>query len=45
MSVTIDTAVSALITIFSTSTGLIPKFAVRGGSARENVALQNVQAR
>lgn len=45
MNVSIDTAISALITIFSTSTGMIPKFGARGGSVRENIALQNIQAR
>ncbi len=41
----IDTAVKAVLSIFSTTTGLIPKFRAHGGSARENLALQNVQAR
>ncbi|QQP51706.1 Glutamine-dependent NAD(+) synthetase [Caligus rogercresseyi] len=45
MSVLIDSAVTAVIGIFSTVTGVIPKFRARGGSVRENLALQNVQAR
>ena len=45
MTIAIDTAVTAIIGIFSTTTGLIPKFKVRGGSVRENLAMQNVQAR
>ena len=45
MSVGIDLAVKAFVSIFSTTTGLIPKFRIHGGSVRENLALQNVQAR
>jgi NAD+ synthase (glutamine-hydrolysing) len=45
MGISIDTAVNAIIGIFSTTTGMIPKFKVRGGGVRENLALQNVQAR
>lgn len=41
----IDTAVSAITTLFTTVTGKTPKFKVHGGSARENLALQNIQAR
>lgn len=43
--VTIDKAVSAITEIFSCLTGLFPKFAKRGGCARQNLALQNIQAR
>lgn len=43
--ITIDSIVSAALGIFSAATGLIPKFKVRGGTVRENLALQNVQAR
>ncbi|XP_042218889.1 glutamine-dependent NAD(+) synthetase-like isoform X2 [Homarus americanus] len=43
--ITIDSMVSAALGIFSAATGFIPKFRVRGGTTRENVALQNVQAR
>ena len=45
LSLVIDAAVSAVLNIFATVTGLIPKFRVEGGSLRENLALQNVQAR
>jgi len=43
--IVIDTAVKAVLGIFSLTTGQFPKFSARGGSARENLALQNVQAR
>ncbi|KAK7065400.1 Glutamine-dependent NAD(+) synthetase [Halocaridina rubra] len=43
--VVIDSMVSAALGIFSAATGHIPKFKIRGGTIRENVALQNVQAR
>lgn len=45
MVVPIDRAVSATLEIFSTATGSFPKFAVRGGCPRQNIALQNIQAR
>lgn len=45
LTVTIDKAISALIEIFSRVTGLFPKFASQGGCARQNLALQNIQAR
>nr|CAD7569878.1 unnamed protein product [Timema californicum] len=41
----IDVAVSAVLGIFTSISGLVPKFASRGGSARESLALQNIQAR
>ena len=41
----IDPAVKALVGIFSLVTGTSPRFAVHGGSSRENLALQNVQVR
>ncbi|KAM9763325.1 glutamine-dependent NAD(+) synthetase isoform 2-T2 [Dama dama] len=41
----IDPAVKALVGIFSLVTGTSPRFAVHGGSGRENLALQNVQVR
>ncbi len=31
--------------VFKTVTGVLPRFKVHGGSATENLALQNVQAR
>lgn len=43
--IVIDTAVKAVLGIFSLTTGQFPKFSARGGSARENLAMQNVQAR
>jgi NAD+ synthase (glutamine-hydrolysing) len=45
MNILIDNMVKAVIAVFSTTTGHIPKFKVCGGSVRENLALQNVQAR
>uniref|UniRef100_A0A914WZ17 Glutamine-dependent NAD(+) synthetase n=1 Tax=Plectus sambesii TaxID=2011161 RepID=A0A914WZ17_9BILA len=45
-SVLIDTAVSAVIKIFEIATGgRLPRFRVEGGEGRENLALQNIQAR
>uniref|UniRef100_A0A8C3X980 Glutamine-dependent NAD(+) synthetase n=1 Tax=Catagonus wagneri TaxID=51154 RepID=A0A8C3X980_9CETA len=41
----IDPAVKAVVGIFRLVTGSSPAFAVHGGSSRENLALQNVQAR
>ncbi|XP_032894592.1 glutamine-dependent NAD(+) synthetase isoform X2 [Amblyraja radiata] len=41
----IDSAVKALITIFNLVTGKSPQFTVHGGCTRENLALQNLQAR
>ncbi|XP_048517441.1 glutamine-dependent NAD(+) synthetase [Dendroctonus ponderosae] len=43
--IVIDKAVSACLEIFSVITGLFPKFAANGGCARQNMALQNIQAR
>ncbi|KAJ8249474.1 hypothetical protein GJAV_G00235840 [Gymnothorax javanicus] len=41
----IDMAVKGILGIFSMVTGKWPQFRASGGSSRENVALQNVQAR
>ncbi|OCT83757.1 glutamine-dependent NAD(+) synthetase [Xenopus laevis] len=41
----IDGAVKAIMSIFQVVTGKVPKFRAHGGSGRENLALQNVQAR
>ncbi|KAJ1988943.1 glutamine-dependent NAD(+) synthetase [Coemansia spiralis] len=41
----IDTAVAAIVGLFTLLTGLVPQYEVRGGSSRENLALQNIQAR
>ncbi|MCL4136755.1 UNVERIFIED_CONTAM: hypothetical protein GTU68_039366, partial [Idotea baltica] len=43
--IVIDSVVSAALGVFSAATGRIPKFKVRGGTPRENLALQNIQAR
>ncbi|XP_071644096.1 glutamine-dependent NAD(+) synthetase [Temnothorax longispinosus] len=43
--IVIDTAISAILGIFQQVTKLTPRFKVQGGSPRENLALQNVQAR
>lgn len=45
LNIVIDKAVSACLEIFSTITGLFPKFAANGGCPRQNMALQNIQAR
>lgn len=45
LSIAIDTAVTAVLNIFTTITGMAPKFRARGGCMRQNLALQNVQAR
>lgn len=45
MNIVIDKAVSAIISIFVSLTGKTPKFSIFGGSPRESLALQNVQAR
>ncbi|KAF7251743.1 Glutamine-dependent NAD(+) synthetase [Varanus komodoensis] len=45
INVNIDGAVKAIWTIFSAVTGKQPQYQVHGGSRRENLALQNVQAR
>jgi len=46
LSILIDKAVSAMMEIFTDANpGCNPKFSAHGGSVRENVALQNVQAR
>lgn len=43
--VDIDTVVAALTTLFGVVTGRTPFFKADGGSAAENLALQNIQAR
>ncbi|CAH1799871.1 unnamed protein product [Owenia fusiformis] len=45
LSIKIDVATTALMSIFTTVMGMFPKFKVHGGSPRENLALQNLQAR
>ncbi|PIK57459.1 putative glutamine-dependent NAD(+) synthetase [Apostichopus japonicus] len=43
--VTIDQSVQSSVEIFTNATGKSPAFKVHGGSWRENLALQNIQAR
>ncbi|ROL41207.1 Glutamine-dependent NAD(+) synthetase [Anabarilius grahami] len=45
LNINIDMAVKGMLGIFSVVTGKWPQFRANGGSARENLALQNVQAR
>ncbi|XP_076012303.1 glutamine-dependent NAD(+) synthetase [Genypterus blacodes] len=45
LNINIDLAVKGILGIFSMFTGKSPRFLARGGSHRENMALQNVQAR
>uniref|UniRef100_A0A3Q4BJK3 Glutamine-dependent NAD(+) synthetase n=1 Tax=Mola mola TaxID=94237 RepID=A0A3Q4BJK3_MOLML len=45
MNINIDVAVKGILGIFSVVTGKWPQFHANGGSQRENLALQNVQAR
>uniref|UniRef100_A0A8D3CEH9 Glutamine-dependent NAD(+) synthetase n=1 Tax=Scophthalmus maximus TaxID=52904 RepID=A0A8D3CEH9_SCOMX len=45
MNINIDMAVKGILGIFSAATGRWPQFRANGGSQRENLALQNVQAR
>ncbi|XP_046583334.1 LOW QUALITY PROTEIN: glutamine-dependent NAD(+) synthetase-like [Haliotis rubra] len=45
LNINIDVAVKAILTIFTTACMVVPKFKVHGGGLRENLALQNVQAR
>lgn len=41
----IDTVVDALTKLFTTITSFTPRFKLHGGTAAENLALQNIQAR
>lgn len=43
LNINIDAAVKAIWGIFNAVTGRLPQYHVHGGSARENLALQNVQ--
>ncbi|KAF5905087.1 glutamine-dependent NAD(+) synthetase isoform X1 [Clarias magur] len=45
LNVNIDMAVKGMLGIFSMVMGKLPNFRANGGSSRENLALQNVQAR
>lgn len=42
---TIDTLVGAVVAVFETLTGRVPRFVSRGGTLGEDLALQNIQAR
>lgn len=43
--VEIDEPVKAILGVFEKATGKTPHFKMHGGSPRENLALQNIQAR
>ncbi|XP_021864620.2 glutamine-dependent NAD(+) synthetase [Spinacia oleracea] len=45
LDVSIDSVISALLTLFQTLTGKRPRYKVDGGSNAENLGLQNIQAR
>ncbi|KAK9127856.1 hypothetical protein Syun_016653 [Stephania yunnanensis] len=45
LDVSIDSLISALLTLFQTLTGKRPRYKVDGGSSVENLGLQNIQAR
>ncbi|CAL8350537.1 unnamed protein product [Merluccius merluccius] len=45
MNINIELAVKGMLGIFSMVTGKWPSFRANGGSSRENLALQNIQAR
>ncbi|GAB6030278.1 Glutamine-dependent NAD(+) synthetase [Chamberlinius hualienensis] len=44
-SISIDLAVNAILKIFAAAFFVLPRFRANGGSYRENLALQNIQAR
>lgn len=43
LDITIDTLVSCVVSLFNTITGKTPRFKADGGTAAENLALQNIQ--
>lgn len=45
LEINIDPAVTALLAIFKAATGMTPRFRANGGCPRQNLALQNIQAR
>ncbi|XP_015913289.1 glutamine-dependent NAD(+) synthetase [Parasteatoda tepidariorum] len=45
MKIKIDIIIDAILAVFTLVTGVTPKFRAHGGNTRENLALQNVQAR
>jgi len=44
LTLNIEPAVTAVLAVFTAVMGVVPKFRLHGGTARENLALQNVQA-
>lgn len=44
LNISITAAVTAVLAIFTSVLGTVPKYKIHGGSPRENIALQNVQA-
>ena len=45
LSIKIDLMVNAVLEVFRLTTGHLPRFATRGGTMTEDLALQNIQAR
>ncbi|XP_059153927.1 glutamine-dependent NAD(+) synthetase-like [Physella acuta] len=45
MGISVDLAVESLLKIFQLAFSVVPRFKAHGGSLRENLAMQNVQAR
>ena len=45
LSIVIDVAVRAVVSIWTTTMGVVPRFKVNGGTNIENLALQNIQSR
>ena len=45
LAINIEPAVVAVLSIFTVLFSKTPKFRVYGGTARENIALQNIQVR
>jgi hypothetical protein len=44
LNINITTAVTAVLAIFTSVLGTVPRYKIHGGSPRENIALQNLQA-
>ena len=45
LDINIDRIVTTFLAVFTAVTGHVPQFKANGGSDRENIALQNIQAR
>ena len=45
MSISIDTMVSAVLSVFVSAMSMTPRYVIHGGSNTEDLALQNIQAR